>query len=637
MTTNDAFERNLSIWLHEDAEHHVPDHLEEVLQRTAAARQRPAWSSLERWLPVDTTFRRSVFARPTCRCANWRSCSLIGLLIAALVASLPSGRVDRRPRRSASPATATSWPAATATSTRSIRRRPPRPSIDRRRRVRLRAGLLAGRLHDVLFLRSAGPMPTSGPAMLSLMVANADGSRLPGAERTGQGAHRGSTGLRAARRSRTSTTLAASPSSTSTAPGPTTSGRSAGPPLRDLAAARRLRDPVPGRAIETSDPAPGIFAVRPGRDRPSRHCRRSRRTTTSISMGVTAAPDGSRVSFRAFHVERDRRRSWYSTSRSGEETALPHPPGASQRGEPSFSPDGTLVAYSRIYDDGTYQLVVAPADGTSEGAAIGPTDSRARRRVRLGIFTPDGTGRARRYGPTTIGATRGVIPLDGSPGTVISEGGSFELRRHAASRALTIDPQAAGHALAGCPAVPRPRGYNRAMAHRVTLIPGDGIGPELAEASRRVLDATGIAFEWEVVDAGEAVMAEYGTPAPGARPGVGHAQQGRPQGPDHDAGRRGLPQRQRDAPPGARAVRQPAPGALDAGASSRATRTSISSSSARTPRTCTPGSSTWSVPTRRRASRSSPVPPPSGSRGSPSTTRSPTAGARSRPCTRPTS
>ena len=52
------------------------------------------------------------------------------------------------------------------------------------------------------------------------------------------------------------------------------------------------------------------------------------------------------------------------------------------------------------------------------------------------------------------------------------------------------------------------------MAHRVTLIPGDGIGPELAEASRRVLDASGIAFEWEVVDAGEGVMAEYGTPLP---------------------------------------------------------------------------------------------------------------------------
>src|SRR5437667_9703294 len=52
------------------------------------------------------------------------------------------------------------------------------------------------------------------------------------------------------------------------------------------------------------------------------------------------------------------------------------------------------------------------------------------------------------------------------------------------------------------------------MTHRVTLIPGDGIGPELADATRRVLDATGVGFEWEVVDAGEAVMAEYGTPLP---------------------------------------------------------------------------------------------------------------------------
>jgi isocitrate dehydrogenase (NAD+) len=52
------------------------------------------------------------------------------------------------------------------------------------------------------------------------------------------------------------------------------------------------------------------------------------------------------------------------------------------------------------------------------------------------------------------------------------------------------------------------------MAYRVTLIPGDGIGPELADATRRVLDASGVAFEWEVQDAGEAVMAEFGTPLP---------------------------------------------------------------------------------------------------------------------------
>jgi len=52
------------------------------------------------------------------------------------------------------------------------------------------------------------------------------------------------------------------------------------------------------------------------------------------------------------------------------------------------------------------------------------------------------------------------------------------------------------------------------LSRTVTLIPGDGIGPELAEATRRVLDASGVAFAWEVQDAGEGVMAQYGTPLP---------------------------------------------------------------------------------------------------------------------------
>ena len=48
------------------------------------------------------------------------------------------------------------------------------------------------------------------------------------------------------------------------------------------------------------------------------------------------------------------------------------------------------------------------------------------------------------------------------------------------------------------------------MVHRVTLIPGDGIGPELTEATRRVLEATGVAFQWDVAYAGADVMAEHG-------------------------------------------------------------------------------------------------------------------------------
>ena len=53
------------------------------------------------------------------------------------------------------------------------------------------------------------------------------------------------------------------------------------------------------------------------------------------------------------------------------------------------------------------------------------------------------------------------------------------------------------------------------MAHRVTLIPGDGTGPELAEATRRVLEATGVEFDWDVQDAGSDVMDQNdGNPLP---------------------------------------------------------------------------------------------------------------------------
>jgi isocitrate dehydrogenase (NAD+) len=49
-----------------------------------------------------------------------------------------------------------------------------------------------------------------------------------------------------------------------------------------------------------------------------------------------------------------------------------------------------------------------------------------------------------------------------------------------------------------------------AVAHRVTLIPGDGTGPELTEATRRVLEATGVEFDWDVREAGADVMDKYG-------------------------------------------------------------------------------------------------------------------------------
>lgn len=52
------------------------------------------------------------------------------------------------------------------------------------------------------------------------------------------------------------------------------------------------------------------------------------------------------------------------------------------------------------------------------------------------------------------------------------------------------------------------------MAYEVTLITGDGTGPELAEAARRCVDATGVAIKWDVQEAGVDVMERVGTPIP---------------------------------------------------------------------------------------------------------------------------
>ena len=52
------------------------------------------------------------------------------------------------------------------------------------------------------------------------------------------------------------------------------------------------------------------------------------------------------------------------------------------------------------------------------------------------------------------------------------------------------------------------------MAHDVVLIPGDGIGPEITSAMRRVVEAAGVQIDWNVQNAGAGVMGEYGTPLP---------------------------------------------------------------------------------------------------------------------------
>ncbi len=90
MTSNDTFGRDLSRWLIEDGEHRVPDHLGEVLVRTAATRQRPWWSSPERWLPMDTV-------APARTLGNLRPTMVVLLVIALILAALGAAYVASRP------------------------------------------------------------------------------------------------------------------------------------------------------------------------------------------------------------------------------------------------------------------------------------------------------------------------------------------------------------------------------------------------------------------------------------------------------------------------------------------------------------------------------------------------------------
>lgn len=80
--TTDSFDVRLARWLADDAEHRVGDHLNEVLVVTAATRQRPAWSSPERWLPMDLTARANALGFP-----RMGRLLLVGLLLLAITAA----------------------------------------------------------------------------------------------------------------------------------------------------------------------------------------------------------------------------------------------------------------------------------------------------------------------------------------------------------------------------------------------------------------------------------------------------------------------------------------------------------------------------------------------------------------------
>ena len=175
------------------------------------------------------------------------------------------------------------------------------------------------------------------------------------------------------------------------------------------------------------------------------------------------------------------------------------------------------------------------------------------------------------------------------------------------------------------------------MTHRITLIAGDGIGPEVSEAVLRILKVAGLSIEWEPCEAGVVAFERYGTALPLDLLDSVRKNKVALKGPVTTPIGEGFTVRQRRASQGAGALRERPSGLVDRPASSRATRASTSSSCARTPKTCTPVSSTKSSPASSRASKSSRKWRQRGSAGSRSTTRGAINASASPRCTRPTS
>jgi Tol biopolymer transport system component len=422
MTTDERFGRNLSAWLQEDGAHRVPDHLAEVLVKTTATRQRPWWSSPERWLPMDTTLStRQLPMRGVGRLV------LVALLILAFVLTIIA--VGARRQALPEPFGLARNGALVTTHDGDIFTVDPRTSEQ--------AVLIGGAPYDfgavysrdgtkLVFLRSEGrPSSVPGvPVTLTMWVANADGSDL-----------------------RALTPLTLNLDWFDWSPDGTRIAYVADKQLWvvDVASGARHRVvgtgpihfptwlPPDGSEIvfrgETMSPA--IWAI-PADGSGKRRVLSKQPASNEADFGTIAvAPDGRRIAFTRWseNVPDVADNGWLPRVfvldiETGAEIQLPTERGTGQVGG-AYSPDGKLVAYARIYRTGGFQLVVANADGSGHERTIGdkwpskPDGSDVRA---TWAFTPDGTGLVVRYGNDDNGNTY-LMPLDGSTPVDLGSGG----------------------------------------------------------------------------------------------------------------------------------------------------------------------------------------------------------------------
>jgi hypothetical protein len=415
MTTNDRFERSVATWFVADAAGHVPDHLAEVLAVSSSTRQRPAWSSLERWLPMDTTFRPRLLQAP-----RLSQVLVVAALIFALLAALVLYAGSRQSHLPApfGPARNGTFigsrdgdiytiDAASSKSTLLIGG----PQFD----------FAPGYSRDgtkLLFLRSA-TRPLSAPgavASLQMIVGNADGSGLHPVtppDETLDWFDWSPDGTEIAYVSHERLYVA-------DAAGGTPRLLDGTGPAHNPAWLPPDGNEIVFRTLTTT---PGIFAIAAD-GTGQRHTLSKHAPVNEYDFeNPVISPDGRLIAFTQWGI--DGLPSVHAIDiATGSEIAYPTA-GTGTRGA-VFSPDAKQITYARLNDDLSIQIVVAAADGSGNERGIGPAMAHTKDGAAAAAWTfaPDGKAVIARFGTDDAGTTY-LIPLDGAASHVL-DSGEFE-------------------------------------------------------------------------------------------------------------------------------------------------------------------------------------------------------------------
>ena len=420
MNPNDAFNRSLSDWLRADSEHRVPDHLGAVLLETSVQPQRPAWMSLERWLPMALSSRRAWFVRP----APLPRLFLLGLL-AVLVAALLALAVGSRRSLPFSYGLARNGAIVTSVDGDIYSLD---PSTGKTSPLIVNDALDFGPMFSrdgtkLLFLRAPNVVPSPG---LLIVVANSDGSAPREITKPVQGLDQVDWSPDGTRIVFLSRVLGRGLINIVNDDGTGLRTLDVGRPANQVQWLPPLGDEIlfRGEHLLDGDPPPGVFAVRP--DAPGTDGSRVRKLSVRPALDkndfndLSPSPDGTLIAYRAITPE-GRFRLTLLDVRTGADRVLPEAQDAVGSGGGVFSPDGKQILYLRWYADSTTELVLAPVDGSPRVIALGA-------RAPLGPdgptinnygFTPDGTAVIANDDNDKVERR---LPVDGSPGSVLIHG-----------------------------------------------------------------------------------------------------------------------------------------------------------------------------------------------------------------------